>query len=411
MTKKKVIVFIYNSFNDPLFSGTVLVYLKTIASNNCCDFHLITFEQPAYTLTTEEKISINDDLNKLNIFWTPLQYHTGGPLMLFKKLYDFLIGFYLILKLKNEHQCSLIISFGNISGGFGFLYAKLLKLENFIFSYEPHSEFMADFGIWKKNSLKYKILNKIERLMGMYSTYIATGTSHMVERMKSWKSKAQIYRLPSCVDSEKFCFNKQSRKQMRSELGINDHTVFLYLGKFNGLYYNEEIALVCETLYKANPKSYFLIVTPNDKAEISSLFNQYEIPLSNLHITYSSYERVQDYISAADIGIVAIPPWPSQKFRSPIKVGEYLLCGLPYLVTKGVSEDDSYAEKYNVGITVNAFTVAEIERIIPDLNMLLTEDEFSIKSRCREVGLEYRGNHQAINVFVEILKTKLFSAK
>ncbi len=411
MTKKKtVIVYIYNSFKDPLFRGTVLVYLKEIALNHHFNFHLITYEQSAYRLTYEEKKIVKHELKEYNIYWHPLKYHSGGIFMLIKKLYDFLIGFALVLKIKIKYRTPLIISLGNIAGGFSFLYAKILWFDNFILSYEPHSEFMVDFGIWKKKSLKYKLLNKIEYIMGIYSTYIATGTSYMVERMKKWNCRAQIYRLPSCVDSKKFFFNIESKEKIRKQLDITDQKIFLYVGKFGGIYYKEEIALACKVFYKADPKSFFLIVTPNDNKEITEIFNKYEIPQSNFFITSAHYDHIQDYISASDIGIVAIPPLPSQKYRSPIKVGEYLLCGLPYIVVKGVSEDDVYAEKYNIGVVIDTFSEEAIKKTIPQINKIFEEDSKTLKERCRAIGKEYRDSNLAYLTFLDVLN-KTFKTK
>ena len=47
MTQSKnlitTIVYIYNSYNDPLFQNLVLRYIKLLANNPYYEFHIITF--------------------------------------------------------------------------------------------------------------------------------------------------------------------------------------------------------------------------------------------------------------------------------------------------------------------------------------------------------------------------------
>ena len=108
-------------------------------------------------------------------------------------------------------------------------------------------------------------------------------------------------------------------------------------------------------------------------------------------------------LSAADFGIVNIPPTPSQKFRSPIKVGEYLCCGLPFLICKGVSEDALYVSEEKVGVVVNDFTKESIQQVLPEIKSLLSEPTELLKKRCSKIGVKYRG----VSVFKNVFNTAL----
>ena len=104
-----------------------------------------------------------------------------------------------------------------------------------------------------------------------------------------------------------------------------------------------------------------------------------------------SYDQVKDYISASDIGLSAVPPTFSQKYRSPNKVGEYLMCGLPYITCKGIAEDDIFAEKFNVGAIVETFSEKDILFSLDKIRELLLENKEALRLRCRKAGIEYRG--------------------
>jgi hypothetical protein len=224
-----------------------------------------------------------------------------------------------------------------------------------------------------------------------------------MKRMEQWGTKAKVYKLPSCVDETKIFFRPEGRQRVRAKYGIPaDRPVVLYLGKFGGIYYDREIAVMLRALQNLNPALFFLIVSPDAPEHIAGLMQGENLTAGSYAITRSPYEQVQDYLSAADFGLVAVPALPSQQFRSPIKVGEYLCCGLPYLVCAGVSEDDLVAEKYDVGVVVKNYSEAEAIRVYPQIERFLVADKEPLRARCRAAGIAYRGMSQFLPTAAEI---------
>lgn len=398
-----VIIYVYNSFDDPLFKGVLLPFMKHVSSKRTdLFFYLITYEQVEWPLTVKQRQQISAELMHYNITWYPLKWHSGN-FKLIKKLYDLVLGAFLVTKLKIRNNAREIAALGTIAGSFAFVMAKMLRLRYYGFTYEPHSEFMRDFKLWPTSGLAYKGLHYFEKLSGHYADVLATGTVHMMNRLEESGSKAQLFKLPSCVDETLIRFQPDGRKRIRHELGLSeDQPVILYLGKFGGIYYDKEIAVLFSALLNQQSDLHFLIVSPNSVSHISSLMQAEGLPNSQFTITRSPYEQVQDYISAADFGIVAIPSLPSQRFRSPIKVGEYLCCGLPYLVCSGVSEDDIIADKYQVGVVISSFTNTEVQRVFPQIQNFLTMDKIILRERCRTAGVIYRGLSQYLPTVEDI---------
>ena len=93
-----------------------------------------------------------------------------------------------------------------------------------------------------------------------------------------------------------------------------------------------------------------MVLTMNDLGETKKIFEDVGLEPNQFLITRASYDEMPNYLSAADLGLVAVPPQPSKKFCSNIKVGEFLCTGLPYFICEGVSEDDLVARKFDVGI-------------------------------------------------------------
>ena len=126
--KGNTLVFIYNSFKDPLFQNLMLSYLKTLAPNRVGKFYLITFEQVRYRMSKEEKLIAKKELAKIDIFWLPLKFHTGKFLLL-KKAWDLLCGFLLVSWIRIRYRTQIIFCFANVSASFGYVFSRFLNMK------------------------------------------------------------------------------------------------------------------------------------------------------------------------------------------------------------------------------------------------------------------------------------------
>lgn len=396
------LVFIYHSFKDPLFQNLVFQYIKTLASSGPYRFYLITYEQEKFKISKPEQETIKQELAKLGIYWYPLTYHSG-KFILIKKLYDFSAAFFLISFLKFTKRIKLIFAFTNLSASISIVCAKLLKLKSLIYCYEPHTDYLVELGEWQQSSLKYKLSNYIEKYAGIEADFVLASTKYVVEELYKWNAKGKIYRAPVCIDESDFYFRPAGRKRIRNKYQITNRKVFLYIGKFGGLYYKQEVALLCSSVKQYIPDAFFLIVTSNPYKEVYQWFVEEGLKNSDFAITSNlTNEEIKEYISAADIGLSTVPPSPSQKFRSPTKVAEYLMCGIPYVTCRGVSEDDIYAEQFNVGVVLKEYSSEEVKKNIFKLEFLMNEAKAEQQNRCRKIGIKYRSKSLVDNYLQEI---------
>ncbi|WP_456460897.1 glycosyltransferase [Reichenbachiella sp.] len=397
-----ILVFIYNSYKDPLFQNLLLGYIKALAETGRFSFELVTFEHAEFALTPTEREAEKCQLLDHHIRWHPQTFHTGRFLLI-KKAFDLMIAFFTVLKIKLLHRPKFIFAFANVAAAISVILSKLLRLELVIYSYEPHSEFLAELGLWNRNGLNYKVLNYLEKKAGRQAKHVLTGTRYGVTLLEEMNSEARLYRAPTAVDPKDFDYRPEGRTKIRNQYQIGHKYLVLYIGKFGDLYYTEEVADLFQSINQQIPNAHFLIVSKYDHDTITSWmtsrgFNDAQYNLnSNL-----TDEEVKEYLSAADLGISAVPPTPSQKFRSPTKVAEYLLCGLPYITCAGVSEDDLVAVEHKVGVVVDDFSNEALANKRAELLALWEENRAEQRKRCREVGLGYRSNKIIIDILLEI---------
>lgn len=403
LEKPKVIIFLYNRLFDPLIQSNFWLYIKDFLEheNNPYDFHLITYENSEFPLTQEQEILVEQWKNK-GLGWSTLQWHQGSGLK--EKFTDLVNGFKLVTKLRFK-GFNHIVTLGSVAGTYAYTYALPLRMKLFLYQFEPHSEYALDNGMWSEESKQYKISHYLEKKAALYATTIASGTIFMQQRVEDvWKSKADFIKIPTVANDKKFIFSEADRKQIREKLDISeDKWVLYYPGKFGDLYYREGFAWMYKWLKEEEPKLHLLIVTPHTDEEVKALFDVAGVDEADYTITHSDYENIHKYASASDFAIISVPPGPSKKFISNIKVGEYLCAGMPFLITRGVSEDYIYAEEKDVGVVVDDFVEADVKKAWPEIKEYLMRDQKELRQHCREVGLDYRGFEVLNKKFKEAL--------
>lgn len=404
MKKNRCCVMIYNSFMDPLIQNLMLTYMRTLAANTTWHFDLITFEQPAYPLK-ENFETLKTRLASEKIYWHPRRHHTGGLLVL-KKLFDFTSVFFLLLRLRLS-STKVIWSYANIAASISWVYSKTLGFKTIITTYEPHSDFMAEVGDWKKESMRYKLLHFLENKAGDDADYLMTGTDYMVNKMRMRKKHGRAIKGTTGVDENFFQFDASAFQWVKQRHGFNDgDKIILYVGKFGSLYYRQETFELFKIMSeRLSLPLRFVVATPDSRDTVMELCAKAGFDFGKVVYLHSiSADEVRKYNSASHLGISAIPPTPSQKYRSPTKVAEYLLCGLPFITCRGVSEDDVVVERDQVGVVLPDFSRASINDAIPKIADVLKADKGEMAARCRKSGLGYRSKSALDAVFAEIFK-------
>lgn len=386
-----IVIFLYNRLFDPLIQGNFWLYIKDYLSDPdaCVRFHVITYENPRHPLTESQRALVKIWQSQ-GLEWTPLTWHPG--MSLWHKFKDVLSGLLTVAKLRLR-GFRHIVTLGSVAGSFAYICAATLRMRLFLYQYEPHSEVSRDAGAWDENSIQYHLARFFERVSAKYAHVIASGTRFMGERLKDeWHVRAKFFRIPTVVNEDKFKFDPEVASRMRDELGLEpDQPVLFYTGKFGGLYYSLEIAQAFAWLREYEPRLHMLIVTPNDDDYVHGLFDQAGVDRKSYSVCHSSYDEIERFYFVGDLGLITIPPGPGQKFRSSIKVGEYLCAGMPFLTPVGVSEDYLHAKEQGVGVVVDDFSEAEIRGAWPEIEHYLSLDRTERRRRCRTFGVDYRG--------------------
>lgn len=196
--------------------------------------------------------------------------------------------------------------------------------------------------------------------------------------------------------------------EVRRRLGLDGRTVMLYIGKFQGIYYSEaEYVAFMRTACAADPTVHHLIITHEEHtAPLRQAPGWSEVEARTTVLGPMDPGALRPYLSAADLGVIAVPPTPSQRFRSPVKTALYWAAGLPILIPEGVADDWWIARDEGVGIVVKDLPTMEADVFRAGLDRLRATPVEVLRARCVDVAMRLRDTGHMVDLLARIIPVR-----
>lgn len=202
-----------------------------------------------------------------------------------------------------------------------------------------------DFAGLKKESFQYKLMKSAETKMLKSADVVITRSQkaidiHTAHIGESYRSKFSV--VFNGRDKNKFAYQPKLREIVRQELGLKDELLFVYAGSLGPQYCLNEMLEIFQA-YAEKREAKFLILTGN------TAFAEQNIPAElKAHLILKSVpsEKVSFYLNGGDIAFGLRKPTFSMQGVAPIKLGEYLLCGLPVIASKGIGDTEKILENF-----------------------------------------------------------------
>ncbi len=165
------------------------------------------------------------------------------------------------------------------------------------------------------------------------------------------EGKCVIY--PCLSDPDKFYYDPDLGSRVRGELKINKKVkVFVYSGGLGAWHMSEKLfAFFCEIL-KHESEALLLFLTKDKNAALEEISRFPDINNKFIILSVPNNE-VYKYLNAADYGFLFRENSSVNKVASPTKFAEYMLCGLPVILTEGVGDYSEYTIRNNYGVIIN----------------------------------------------------------
>ncbi|WP_140937938.1 glycosyltransferase family protein [Sphingobacterium lumbrici] len=203
----------------------------------------------------------------------------------------------------------------------------------------------VDFAGLKRGSLQYKWLKSIERKMLVQADAVITRSQKAIE--VHLKTIGEHYRNKFSVvlngrNVRQFAPDQAIRQAARKELGISDELLWVYAGSLGPQYCWEEMLQVFGLSQKERP-SKFLVLTGNRQFAEDNIPDRLK---EHIMVKSVDFEHIPFYLNAGDVAFALRRPTYSMQGVAPIKLGEYLLMGLPTIASSGIGDTDGILQSF-----------------------------------------------------------------
>jgi glycosyltransferase involved in cell wall biosynthesis len=199
----------------------------------------------------------------------------------------------------------------------------------------------VDFSGLSRKSNQYLFFKKEENKMLHLADAVLT-RSHEAIKIHSQTIGNTVLNKFSVVlngrNADFFQPNTSEREKMRKELSISDQTkVLVYCGSLGPQYGWDEMMAIFVNYKEKNHKVLFLILTGNVAFANERIPNEWK---EFIIVKTVPFAEVPNYLSVADVAYAIREPKFSMQGVAPIKLGEYLLMGIPTIASAGIGDTE-----------------------------------------------------------------------
>lgn len=242
-----------------------------------------------------------------------------------------------------------------------------------------------DFAGLKKDSFQYKLMKSTETKMLKNADAVITRSQKAVQihiNNIGEENREKFSVVFNGRDKNLFKLDSDVRHQARQDLGLKNEFLFVYAGSLGPQYCLPEMLEIFKNHTTTN-NSKFLILTGN------TAFAEQNMPeelKGKIILKSVKSEEVPFYLNTANLAFALRQTSFSMQGVAPIKLGEYLLCGLPVIASKGIGDTDSilahfpecYLYDHNLGLQ------AQQEKISNFLENAIFADKNKIAATAQE---------------------------
>ena len=363
---RRVLFISYNGMLDPLGQTQVIPYLRELAQRGV-QFTLLSFERAAAFVGegVRKREELRRELREQGIEWHSLRYHQRPSVP--ATMYDVIAGIRKGKSLIKRNRIGLVHARSHIPATIALALKRRLGTKMIFDLRGLMAEEYVDAEHWREGSIPYRITKAAERRIFEETDAVVTLTERIWPIIREWQGlrgrEVQHEVIPCCVDLSLFKFSDEERAKRRAELGIGEKFTIVYSGSLDGWYLTEKMADFFAVFRRRRPDAHLLWLTNGSHERVKGLMASRKVEPDQFSVLSVPARLVPSYLAAADAGLSFIRRCFSKIASSPTKNAEYLACGLPLIINRGIGDSDALVEEWNAGVLLEDFTDAEYERI------------------------------------------------
>jgi hypothetical protein len=339
LNKNKNIAYItFNDYFSGIYTSQVIDVLNFYEKNNI-KIRLITFVSIRFYFS--EKRKIKKYYNRVLVI----------PIFLRLKYWS-LYRFILLFLIYND---KFVICRGIFSANL----ALISKREKCKIIYDGRGAISAEqneYGVYNNSGLENKI-HTLEKRAVLESDYRISVSNKLLNYWYgefNYKSKDHVV-IPSS------CSNNYNNKVLdREDLNISENSILVvFSGSISKWHsYSKMISDFTKILNK-NPRVNLLFLSKLN-SHIAIIKNKFP---ERVFVFWVDPKDVFSYLNIADYGYVVREDSITNQVSSPVKIAEYLSCGLKILISKNIGDYSEMIEKNDLGYIIENYKTIYLEKV------------------------------------------------
>lgn len=314
--------------------GLFMPIFHEIAKKGAIQFHVIQF-----TWANKKKTAaVKKEAESLGIYYTAFPI-IKKPLASLGSFFTLLTSSKKIEKYIRMHDIDTIMPRNVFIASM----VNRINTENLRIIYDSDGlqlEERIDFAKLSRKSQYYKFFRNAEKVILLSADAVITRSQKAIDIQTArlpHVEKNKFFVVKNGRNANFFSISAENRKKKRKSLEIEEgQTLFLYAGSLGPQYCLKQM-LEIFTIYNQVSNSKMLILTGDVKYAEKSISPYLR---KNIMIKSVAFTEVAEYMNAADIAFALREPSFSMQAVAPIKLGEYMLTGLPVIASSDIGDTD-----------------------------------------------------------------------
>lgn len=331
----KILFITWDGPQTSYMEGLFLPIFNAVQQQSDYQFHVIQF-----TWGTPERLAVTQrKAHELGITYTAKTI-LRKPNATFGSVFSLFKGIRFLNRYVKEHEIDIVMPRSTLPA---FMVNRMGK-GNFKILFDADGlalDERVDFSGLSRDSRQYRFLKSEEEKMLRKADSVITRSQKAIEIHLKTIGNENLEKFSVVSNGRNTDFFKPDLEQrtiVRSGFACSDtDRLFVYCGSLGAQYGWREMLEIFSRYHNGNQKAKFLILTGNPEftyGKIPELLNK------NVFVKKVPFEQVPNYLSAADVAFAIREPKYSMQGVAPIKLGEYLLMGLPTIASAGIGDSE-----------------------------------------------------------------------
>lgn len=192
------------------------------------------------------------------------------------------------------------------------------------------------------------------------------------------------------------------RRAVRREFGVDDDAPLLvYAGSLGPQYCLDEMLIFFHAVRRHRPAARFLVLT-GQRAYAESSMRQRDGLADGVLVASMTPGQVARVLPAGDLGVALRRVSFSMQAVAPVKLGEYLLCGMPVFATEGIGDTGCIGD--DAGFLSPGTDATELEQAAGWFVHQVLPAREHFRRGARETGLRHFSLDASVDSYMDALR-------